>query len=253
MSGDFARTKEAVVSLLYAADGGGFARWCRASWAARPLPIALVTVFAWLASLLVVQLYGIAVDAGTVDRMQAASKARSAEARSGEGAGALAVWPASDGTARRAGWRGEEAPRPPRFLSTVSHRKPSTKNEGMGAATFENVVPRTGQRQATPASSSRDFAAAGGFERVQRVVYFPPRSVLGRGPEEATTADDSSDRRVIVEIACCLRDWLRTFRQEILGDGPWVMWFVPLPAKLAPEVQERVFGRCMRLSENQSR
>lgn len=207
--------------------GGERFSWCwRAKvWAGGLLPVVSVVVFTWLAILLIVQLYGVAVDAGTVDRMQAASAAR-----------VVAV--VSPMEPRGRAWWGENSPPSP-IVEVSSFSFP--KKQSAGNDLLQDVEPAAGKYTSCSTSSVRRPAAARGLQR----VLDSRRGPLGSGAAAVVAADDDDCRDslgVMKEIAFCVGRWWRTLRVEVLGDGPWVMWFVPLPAKFAPEVKERVYG-----------
>lgn len=233
------------------------------------LPVLAVVALFWLVALLSVHLYGVAVDAGTVDRMQAASSSRGAEEAAAAAPAPVATGSIGERGRRLLTYRGRVGPAPTglpapsggllgflegelgagaalRSTAGNSSRSSSSNSGGAGAA-----MPSAARESARSAAICLARRREGGFEGVTD----SPRGPLGRTAATATVAaagagaDAESDgekcagksKEVATLCSVFCGRW-KTLREEVLGDGPWVMWFVPSPAKLAPEVRERVFA-----------
>ncbi|CAM9525771.1 unnamed protein product, partial [Laminaria digitata] len=202
------------------------------------LPVLAVAVLSWLVAILSVHLYGVAVDAGTVDRMQAASAGRSAEeaaaAAAAAAAGSAGSGPAAERGRRLLLYRGRTVPSL-RGLPMPSNRL----NSGGACASAPSATGESARSAAFPPARRRE----GG---VQGVADYS-RGPLGRAAVTAAAVVDANGEecrgmREAPSLRSSFCDRWRTLREEVLGDGPWVMWFVPSPAKLSPEVRERVFA-----------
>lgn len=257
---------------LISDDGGGGAGlrcWHRVASVARGilLPVLAVAVLSWLVALLSVHLYGVAVDAGTVDRMQAASAARRAEETAvvvAAAAGPVRSMSASDrgrqsllyrvrALPSRGGFplspggllgflEGEKSTGIALRSTTGTRNIDSSSSSGGSGATAPSVVGESARSPALSLARHRE----GGFQKVVGC----PGNPLGTGAADATAAtagvvdtniEDCRGARNAASL-CSSRGLWRTLQEEVVGDGPWMMWFVPLPAKLAPEVRERLFA-----------
>lgn len=204
------------------------------------LGAALVLLFCWLAVLLGVQLYGVVVDAGTIDRMQnlAFSKSR--------GTGLVTPWKAAnqpDGVepSRREGSKMAEGmatslrssnawPRPSSVdvvIETGAERIPNAAVSGAYSHLNEPTAPPS-----SAMDDSRMDAIGGnhGFPISGGNGAFAAREGEGAGHRTSRSAGGRTSSR-----------W-RAFREEVLGEGPWWMWFVPLTAKRKPDVEKRVYA-----------
>lgn len=195
---------------LAGVGGGLLLAWCGAATSAGRLvpPFLAFLVFVWLAVLLSEQLYGIAVDAGTVDRLQAAS---SEHAVAADKAG---VPHAHDAAAS-----------PPGVVLASGSPPVPGRNRGV----------RFGALRATAAAAS---SAAGKEPTAEMVAVGLPRGrndgVVSDGANGAPRADLRASR--------FFREFCRSLREEVLGEGPWLKWFVPTPARLSPEARERIYA-----------
>lgn len=186
------------------------------------LPMFPLLVFAWLAVLLTVQLHGIGVGAGIVDRLQAAAR----EDLVAEKAGVLSSEVAEEprGRERRLGWS-QVASAPKGALASGSSPF-ADLNRGVGHGQLQNTAASTSGKEslhracppAAAAASSTFFA-----ERFQTAVDLP------RGPLDRASNDGEISGALKTASCFCPKLW-RTLRQELLGEGPWIMWFVPTPA-----------------------
>lgn len=184
-----------VGSKVVAPSSWSFARRGGLSWAVVG-GISSLAIFAWLVILLAVQLYGIVVDAGIVDRMQqAAMAASSAEAK------VIAVGGVEGGVVNNSSPHSSSAFNPP----------PGDATTWASTGVFRSVVD-------LPRGPAAESSSSGGVDG-ELVSSF---CRIGRG------------------ASCCKRSW-RTLREETLGEGPWLMWFVPSPAKLSPEIERRLY------------
>ena len=158
---------------------------------------SLLLLLSWLVVLLAFHLYGLVIDAGKVDRMQASStKGRRTE-------------------------------------SEATYNTASTWSDG------SERMKRAGRMTADRTSSiDMDAGTVTSFGIHGRL---PNRSGHGTYGRAAGRSDDGFVNRCTSNSERYISRWT-TFRQEVLGDGPWWMWFVPSPAKLAPEVRGRVYA-----------
>lgn len=221
-------SKEAVRSFMSIFVGEPFTFHPLGVTARVLFPALLLVAFAWLIALLTVQLHGIAVDAGTVDRMQAKSKARSSEEASGAGG----VLRTTEQT-----WWGEQA------VPSCKDSSPLAEAKHISGNTVDKAVPSEGKAALMRLSSSSVSRPTPAEEGFPNVVILPRRDAVGRAADTAVSGvnGDTWFTRLRV-FASWVRCFWRTFRKEILGDGPSIMWIVPLPAKLAPKIEERLYG-----------
>lgn len=183
-------------------------------------------VFAWLVALLMVQLYGIGVDAGVVDRLQAAATSTS-EDRVAEKVGVSSTAAAEPRRRERwLGWPQAEAP-PPRAVPNSGSSPFPDKNRGVG---FGQLLQGAAASTSGNKESSHSPAAATDVD-------------LPRGPSGRRAASDGDGGPGALTTASHFcRDLWPTLRQEILGEGPWLMWFLPTPANLSSEAEERIYA-----------
>ncbi|CAM9361172.1 unnamed protein product [Ectocarpus sp. 6 AP-2014] len=193
-----------------------FCRLCNAFLMA----VLLVGIFSWLVCLMSLQVHGIRVHAGTVDRMQAAAPGYHAAGQ----AGALGAAPPD--SRRQDGWPGLLPTRrecPPGHL-------PLPGDGRVTPVLDEDATSSTGQ-ELTQGARRPASASSGGFEVAVSLPRAPPSAVAG----DAASGGLGLRFRVI-------RRLLETVHQEILGEGAWFFWFVPTPARLSPEVEQRVYA-----------
>eukprot|EP00903_Cladosiphon_okamuranus_P019100 g17577.t1 len=197
--------KQLLLLVIYAAACAAHTSFLL-SRSSRRLPVLAPMVFCWLCALLVQQLYGIGVDAGTVDRLQAANSERRAAKRAAVPKTALA-----------------SAPLP--LLD---------KNRGLGLGTLRPDPMSTAAWNERTELAYRPSAgaacAANGF----------PAAGLPPGPFYRAAVDQGSVA-ALRGASFCRALW-SSLREEILGEGPWVLWFFPTPAKLSPEAEARVYS-----------
>lgn len=180
---------------------------CLASTASAMRPMITLLIFAWLAVLLTVQLYGIGVDAGIVDRLQASAK----EECLAEKVGIPST--AAVGSQRRERWQGW----------------PQVAPLASGSSPFPDASRGVGFGQLHAASNSEEDSS----DRTdRRVEAFETAASLPRGPSDRVASDGDAGSEPLRTACCFIRKFWRTLRQEILGEGPWIMWFVPTPAIL---------------------
>lgn len=173
-------------------------------------------VFAWLSVLLTVQLYGIGVDAGIVDRLQAAT----AEDRVAENMGVSST-AAAEPLLRERWLRWPQVAPPPRGeLASGSSPYPDM-NRGLGLRQVRDTAASTSGKELSQRACHP--AAAAAAERFQTAVDLP------RGPSYRAASNGDEGSGALKIASCFCRQLWRTLRQEILGEGPWVMWFVPTP------------------------
>lgn len=189
-------TSNGVGSKIVAPSSWSFARRGGLSWAVAG-GISSLAIFAWLVILLAVQLYGIVVDAGIIDRMQeAATAASSVEAK------VITVGGVEGGVDNNS---------PPHSSSAFNPPPPAAATTWASTGVFRSVVD-------LPRGPAAESSSSGGVDG-ELVSCF---CRIGRG------------------AACCVRSW-RTIREETLGEGPWLMWFIPSPAKFSPETERRLY------------
>ncbi|CAM9485852.1 unnamed protein product [Ectocarpus fasciculatus] len=193
-----------------------FSRLCNAFL----MTVLLVAVSGWLICLVCTQVHGIRIHAGTVDRMQAAVPGY----RPAGQAGALPAAPPDP--RRQDGWlgllpTGRESPPGPLPLPDDDRVAPMLDGDGTSSSGQE-----LRRRARRPASAS-----SGGFE----VAVSLPRASPGVVAGDAASGGLELRFRVI-------RGLWKTVHQEILGEGAWVLWFLPTPARLSPEAEQRVYA-----------
>lgn len=177
------------------------------------MAVLLSGVFSWLVCLMSLQVHGIRVHAGTIDRMQAAA---------GQ-AGALPTAPPDP--RRQDGWLG--------LLSTGRECPPGPvplPNDGRAAPVLDGDVSSSMGQQLTR-RARRPAASNGGFE----VAVSLPRAFPGAVAGDAASGGLARRFRVI-------RGLWKTVHQEILGEGAWGWWFVPTQARLSPEAEQRIYA-----------
>ncbi|CAM9235206.1 unnamed protein product [Ectocarpus sp. 12 AP-2014] len=213
--------KQMLLFLLYSAACAVhaaflFCRLCNASLMA----VLLVGIFSWLVCLMSSQVQGIRVHAGTVDRMQAAAPGY----RAAGPAGALSAAPPDP--RRQDGWPG--------LLPTGRESPPGhlqLPDDGRVTPALDGDVSSSTGQDLTQGARRPAFASSGGFE----VAVSLPRASPGAVAGDAASGGLGLRFRVI-------RGLWETVHQEILGEGTWVLWFVPTPARLSPEVEQRVYA-----------
>lgn len=141
-------------------------------------------VLTWLIALFIAQCHGIAVEAGTVDRMQ--------QARS----------------------RG----RTPEQQTSVTRDKQSSLAL-LGSLSTMSASPLRTRKAADDAPTLRHTV------RVNRLEM-----AISQGTHSWRDSDSS-----------ILRAWWKALREEILGEGSWMMWFLPTRAELSPQAASRVY------------
>lgn len=217
------------------------------------LGAALVLLFSWLAVLLGVHLYGLVVDAGTIDRMQklASSKSR--------GTGLMTPWKAviqPDGIepSRREGSKMAEGMSTSlRLLLPSSNASPIPSSVDVVIETGAEGIPHDAvdavsrahshlNEPTEPSSSACTLRPA--TEDSRRDVIGENHGFRTSGGNDAFAARDGEDagHRTSSSVGGRNSSRWRTFREEVLGEGPWWMWFVPLPAKRKPDVEKRVYA-----------
>lgn len=147
-------------------------------------------LLAWLVALLIVQCHGIAVEAGTVDRLQQA-------------------WTTG---------------RTPKQQASVARDKRASLALLGSLSTMSTSPART--RKATDVAST-----LGPTFRSNRLKAANSQADLPRGTRSGRAPDPS-----------VVGAWWKALREEILGEGPWVMWFLPTRAKLTPRAAGRVYS-----------
>ncbi len=175
-------------------------------------PLLASLVFLWLAALLAQQLYGVAADAGTVDRLQAISKA--------------GVPHAQDAAASTPG-------------VVLRSRSPPVPDRSRGVG-FGAIRAATAAAASVAGKEPAGYVGRPATTTAEMVAVGLPRGrnggAVGDGGSGAPRADLRASRFFRV------REFCRSLREEILGEGPWLMWFVPTPARLSPEAWERVYA-----------
>lgn len=229
------------------------------------LPIPSVLILAWLMALLAVQLYGIAVDAGKIDRMQAAATpAREAELKTEVARDATevpdAAFPPAIGSARQPA---DDSRGYTTAWSVASHLE--RENRGATGRDFPDdrqalhddaLMTTEGAVHLSPASGNSVASSEGGIMQAIRLTRgsWGRRAIEGDAGASAAAENESQacsfgDGNSVgggVRTAACtrtsyLQELWKTVREEILGDGPWIMWLVPTPARLASAPQERMY------------
>lgn len=185
----------------------------------RRLPVLAPTFFCWLLSLLAQQLYGIGVDAGTVDRLQAANSDHRAAERAAEAprSAAARVPTAALGSASTPSLDKN------RGLELGSLRPDPTSSVAWKERTESAYRPDAGGT----ASADNDATAVG----------------RARSPFCGAAVDGGRGSGAVLRGASFCRALWSSLREEILGEGPWVLWLLPTPAKLSPEAEARVYSR----------
>lgn len=150
-----------------------------------------VVLLLWSVILFVVQCHGIAVEAGTVDRMQ----------RQRELAGGQRV----------------------RVAQAIDKESTVARILSLSAAAPSPSM-RTSNKQ------ERFVATLTRFFRVVR-----PNAAISQ-------SDSPPGARSAANVGYgVLRGWSKALREEVLGEGPWVMWFLPTRAELTPQAWHRVY------------
>lgn len=271
-------SSSSLSSLIGGGGGGGteLRGWRGVVSVARGLllQVLAVAVLSWLLAILSVHLYGVAVDAGTVDRMQAASLGRSAE-EAAAAAAVVAIGSTGEHERRLLLYRGRAVPSPRGpptpsgglfgFLegeldagAALRNSAGNSNNDSIRRISSSSSGGAGGAAAAPPAAGESARSAAislacrreGGTQAVAEYPRGPLATAAATAAAAAAGAvveSNCEERRGTNREATSLRSVFcgrcRTLREEVLGDGPWVMWFVPSSAKLAPEVRERVFAR----------
>lgn len=212
--------KQLLLLVVYAAACAAHASFLY-SRLSRRLPVVAPTVFCWLSSLFMQQLYGIGVDAGSVDRLQAAQSEHRAAER-------VEVPHAA------------EARLPTVALASASPPFPD-KNRGVG---FGALRPNDHPSRRPVAREERtEFADHPGTTGTTATYKYFPAAGLPRDPFCRAAVDDDGGFGAIVRSAFFCRALWISLREEILGDGPWLLWLVPTPARLSPDAEARVYAR----------
>lgn len=193
--------KQYLLLLLYSAACAGIAATAslRIQHRARlgaVLGGGVLVLLAWIVALILSQIHGIAVDAGTVDRMQRAARLQTPRARA---------------------WASLEA-QGSSLQGGAKQGRTSLAVAGMLTA------PPTGMVGTTGCSAGHAGAAA------------PGRRLPGHAMSGGSVW--SRSRRFWLFVR---NKWWTTLREETLGEGSWLMWFVPVPASLSPRVMRRVY------------
>lgn len=225
--------KQLLLLVIYAAACAAHAIFLYSRLLSRRPPVvaAASTVFCWLCGLLAQQVYGIGVDAGTVDRLQAAKSEEHHRLAERVGAPHAAA---------------AKARLPTAALACAAPSFPD-KNRGVGLgallrldATAAAAAPAAAWKEradfadgrpgatSTVTITAKDFSEAAGLRR----DLFCRAAVDGDGASGA-----------IVRGASFCRGLWSSLREEILGEGPWLLWLVPTPARLSPEAEARVYAR----------
>lgn len=203
------------------------------------LGAALVLLFCWLTALLGVQLYGVVVDAGTIDRMQrfAISKSRGTEL--------VTPWKAAnqpEGVEPRKREGRKMAEGMPASLRS-SNASPGPASVDVVIETGVGRIPHAAVSGAyshsnEPTELSSSAMDGSRMDAIGGNHGFPSRD--GNGAFAARDGEDAGHPATNSAGGRNSSRW-RAFRQEVLGEGPWWMWFIPLPAKHDPDVEKRVY------------
>ncbi|CAM9604826.1 unnamed protein product [Ectocarpus sp. 13 AM-2016] len=213
--------KQMLLFLLYSAACAVHAAFlfCRLR-SASLMAVLLVGIFSWLVCLMSAQVHGIRVHTGTVDRMQAAAPGYRATGQ----AGALGAAPPDP--RRQDGWpgllpKGRESP-----LGHVS-----LPDDGSVTPVLDGDASSSTGQELTQGARRPASASSCGFEVAVSLARASPCAVAG----------DAASRGPGLRFRVSRGLW-ETVHQEILGEGAWVLWFVPTPARLSPEVEQRVYA-----------
>lgn len=172
----------------------------------------LFVVLIFLAAVLSQQCRGIVADAGVVDRMQTAAAASAATS-----------------TMPKCGAAEQSS------VGLLLGMLPPSP----APAVLES---RRGEQQTPRGYLGADACGVSGFQAAVDL----PRGRLGRKIASGETSGCSrrfglawrSIGEGCVRLSSCCRD----LRQEVLGEGPWFTWFLPTPAVLSVEAEERAYA-----------
>lgn len=172
------------------------------------LSATMLVALVWIASILFTQCYGIAMDTGIVDRMQRAAEL---EARR---------------SCKTSESRGESA------------RHPTSASQVLQGHLGEDAVESSVMRWLTADSGEET-------PRVRAAPHPSARVVFGlsertpRTPSQLKASDGTSGRWQDSGQRAVVKRWT-VLREEILGEDPWPIWLMPLPAKHSSEVSRRL-------------
>lgn len=200
--------KQLLLFMIYAAACAVHAIFLYSCLSGRP-PVVVGMIFCWLCGLLTAQLHGIGVGAGAVDRLQAANPEHRAAER-------VAV-PHAD-----------EARLPGVALGAASQLFYKNRGIGFGALRPNANAPGAWNERADSADS--------------RIAKAYPATCLRRGRLCGAAVDGNGGYWAIVRGASFCRALWSSLHEETLGEGPWLLWLVPTPARLSPEAEASVYG-----------
>lgn len=189
-------------------------------------------LFVWIVALLLVQCYGIVAQAGTIDRMQQQQQQKQREQQRREAF-----------ESRRKNSASGQAPTATdgnlsllAVVDSLSAAAPfATTSKTQTFACSKMKFPLAIGRSATPKGNTLVSPSEVTFRESNRL----PR---GWSAERAPGGECDEGYGRDVTVSAVLANRWKVLREEILGDGPWLMWFLPTRAKLAPQVAARVYA-----------